>query len=73
VRWGRNGLLIFGGILLALIVLAGLAIALLDAWAGFGAWLDANAPFGLALWSLVPTVVFGVAGFFMLRGTTPKS
>lgn len=73
VRWGRNGLLVFGGILLAIIVLVGLAIALLNAWPQFGAWLDANAPFGLALWSLVPSAVFAVAGFFILRGTTPKN
>jgi hypothetical protein len=73
VRWGRNGLLVFGGILLAIIVLIGLVIALLQAWAEFGSWLGANAPLGLALWSLVPTVVFGIAGFFVLRGATPKS
>jgi hypothetical protein len=73
VRWGRNGLLIFGGILLAIIVGAGLVIALLQAWAGFGSWLEANAPLGLALWSLVPSVVFAIAGFFILRGATPKS
>jgi len=73
VRWGRNGLLIFGGILLAIVVAIGLAIALLDAWGPFGSWLDANAPLGLALWSLVPSAVFGVAGFFILRGATPKS
>jgi hypothetical protein len=73
VRWGRNGLLVFGGVLLAIIVLAGLLIALLDAWSGFGAWIAANAPLGLSLWSLVPTAIFGVAGFFLLRGATPKS
>ncbi|MGN6326907.1 ABC transporter permease [Pseudolysinimonas sp.] len=73
VRWGRNGLLIFGGILLAIVVLAGLVIALLDAWSAFGRWLDASLPLGLALWSLVPTAVFAVAGFLILRGATPKS
>jgi len=73
VRWGRNGLLVFGGILLAIMVLIGLAIALLQAGAAFGTWLGANAPLGLALWSLIPSAVFGVAGFFILRGATPKS
>jgi hypothetical protein len=73
VRWGRYGLLLFGGILLAIIVLIGLGIAVLNAWPAFGDWLAANAPFGLALWSLVPSAVFGLAGFFVLRGATPKS
>jgi hypothetical protein len=73
VRWGRNGLLVFGAILLAIIVGIGLVIALLNAWPAFGDWLSANAPLGLALWSLVPSAVFGVAGFFILRGATPKS
>lgn len=73
VRWGRNGLLIFGGILLTIVVLIGLVIALLDAGAQFGAWLGANAPFGLALWSLVPSAVFWIAGFLILRGATPKN
>jgi hypothetical protein len=73
VRWGRYGLLVFGGILLAIVVGAGLVVGLLDAWAQLGTWLDTNAPFGRALWSLVPSVVFAVAGFFILRGTTPKN
>jgi hypothetical protein len=73
VRWGRYGLLAFGGILLAIIVAAGFVIGLLNAWAGFSAWVGDNTPFGLALWSLVPSAVFAVAGFFILRGTTPKN
>jgi hypothetical protein len=73
VRWGRYGLLVFGGILLAIMVAAAFAIGLLDAWVPFGAWLGANAPFGLALWSLVPSVVFGIAGYAVLRGATPKN
>jgi hypothetical protein len=73
VRWGRNGLLILCGILLAIIVLAGLGVALLNAWSQVGDWLVANAPLGLALWSLAPSAVFGIAGFLILRGATPKN
>ncbi len=72
VRWNRNGLLIFGGILLAILAILGLVIALSNGWPAFGAWLAANAPLGLALWSLVPTAVFAVAGFLILRGATPR-
>jgi hypothetical protein len=72
VRWGRNGLLIFGGILLAVIVLAGLVIALLQAWAPVLGWLGSTPPAALAAWSLVPTVVLGLVGFLVLRRATPR-
>jgi hypothetical protein len=72
VRWRRNGLLVFGGIILALAVIAGLIVALAQAWGAVFGWFAANAPTGLALWSLVPTAVLAVAGFFILRGATPK-
>jgi hypothetical protein len=71
VRWRRTGMLVFWGAVVLLVVLAAFVVALLDAWPAVGAWLDANLPAGLALWSLVPTAVFGVVGFFILRRATP--
>lgn len=73
VRWRRNGLLIFGGILLGVLALAGLAIALLQGWGPLVAWLGSTPPYAMALWGLLPTAVFGVVGFLVLRRATPRS
>jgi hypothetical protein len=72
VRWNRNGLLIFGGILLTAIVLVGLVVALLQAWDAVFGWIGATPLGGLAAWSLLPTAAFGVIGFLVLRRATPR-
>lgn len=73
VRWRRTGLMIAFGIVLAVLVTAALVIALLGAVGAVFTWIGANAPLGLALWSLVPTAVAAVVGFAVLRRTTPAA
>lgn len=72
VRWRRNGLLVFGGILLAVVVIVGFAIALTRAWGAVGAWWSATPLEGIAAWSLVLTAAFGVVGYLVLRRAVPR-
>ena len=72
VRWRTNGMLIFFGLLTVLLVgLAALA-TFTQSWPAVGEWLVENGANGVILWSLVPTVLAGVTGYFVLRRATPR-
>ena len=43
-----------------------------DSWPSVGAWLVQNGAVGVAAWSIVPTLLAAVTGFFILRRATPK-
>lgn len=72
VRWRRTGLLVFGGILLAVLVLAGFVIAFARAWEPVGAWFAATPPAGIAAWSLLVSAAFGAIGYLVLRRAVPR-
>jgi hypothetical protein len=73
VRWRATGLTAFFGII-TVILLAGIAYFSLDhQWSAVGAWFAASGPVGVTVWTLVPSAVAGVAGYFILRRATPKN
>lgn len=71
-RWGSFG---FFGFTLATILLVGgvaVLISLLHGWPAVGSWLAAQSALSLlAGWALVPTVLFGLGGFAVLRRAVP--
>lgn len=72
-RWRNNGMLaVFGT--LGLVLIAGIAlVSFTSSWPAVGAWFDSNGPTGVIAWSLVPTVVAAITGYFILRRATPKN
>lgn len=73
VRWRTAGLLIFmGAILFVLLGIAAL-VSFVGSWTAVGEWFAANGSFGVTAWSLVPTVVAAIAGYFILLRATPKN
>ena len=72
-RWRNNGMLALFGTL-GLVLIAGIAlVSFTNSWPAVGAWFDSNGPSGVIAWSLVPTVVAAVTGYFILRRATPKN
>jgi hypothetical protein len=71
-RWGAFGF--FGLCLTSIVVVGGLAvlIGLLHKWSAVGSWLaDQSALSLLGGWALVPTVLFAVGGYAVLRRAVP--
>jgi hypothetical protein len=67
VRWRANGLYALGAIV-AVLAVAFIAITTLtDSWPSVGAWFLQVRAVGVIAWFLIPTVIAGVAGFFVLR------
>jgi hypothetical protein len=73
VRWKATGLtlslILLGALLVGLIAL----FTYTDSWDAVGAFFSNAQAFGVALWLLVPTVLFGVVGYLVLRRATPRS
>jgi hypothetical protein len=73
VRWRAVGLTVFFGII-AIVLLAAVALFTLDhQWPAVGQWFTSSGPVGVTLWTLVPTAISAVAGFFVLRRATPRN
>ena len=73
MRWRAFGVSLFF-ILLGVVIVAAIAvITLTHEWDAVWGWVNRTGPFGLVVWSLVPTVVCAVGGFLVLRRATPKS
>jgi hypothetical protein len=73
VRWRATGLIVFFAVL-SVILLGLLAIATYtDSWVAIGNWFANTTPVGIVLWTLVPTAISGLAGFYLLRRATPKN
>jgi hypothetical protein len=72
-RWRARGLTI----LLIGVSFLGLAAAVVvtyaGAWPAFGSWVLEHGGPGIAAWLWVGTIASAVAGFFVLRGATPRS
>jgi hypothetical protein len=73
VRWKTTGIVAFFALLTVVIVAAIGLLTLNHGWPAFGAWLSHAGVIGLTLWSLIPSAIAAVAGFFILRRATPKS
>jgi hypothetical protein len=73
VRWRATGLTVFF-VIVAVILVAAVAYFTLDhQWPAVGAWFLASGPVGVTVWTLVPTAIAGIAGFFILRRATPRN
>ncbi|KQM60412.1 hypothetical protein [Agreia sp. Leaf210] len=72
-RWRNNGMLVLFGTL-ALLLVAGIALAsFTSSWPSVWAWFGSNGPSGVIAWSLVPTAIAAITGYFILRRATPKN
>jgi len=72
-RWRLNGMLVFFGALVLALVGAVVFTTLSDGWPAVGAWFVHTGATGVVAWSLVPTAVAALAGFALIRRTTPKN
>jgi hypothetical protein len=73
VRWRAIGVIAFFVILAVILVGATALITFEDQWPALGNWFVTEGAFGVTAWTLVPTVIAGIAGFFILRRATPKN
>jgi hypothetical protein len=73
VRWRTNGMLTFFALLALLLLGSTALITVTESWAGIGAWFVRNGANGVIVWSLVPTALAAVAGYFVLRRATPRN
>lgn len=73
VRWKASGVVVFfivvGALLIALVALA----TFTESWGAVGEALVSLGIVGVVSWSLVITAISAVAGFFLLRGATPRN
>lgn len=68
--WGIAGFFTgFGFLVIGLLVLA----TFTNSWGLVGNWFMTNGTIGVATWSLLLTVVAGVAGYLILRRATPRA
>ncbi|MCU1418425.1 MAG: transporter permease [Schumannella sp.] len=73
VRWRATGLVLFFIAIGALLVGAIALISLTGSWAAIGQFFVTAQATGTALWLLLPTAIAAVAGWLVLRRTTPRS
>ena len=73
VRWKSFGMIVFFAALAFLLLGIGALVTVTDGWPAVGAWFEANGFFGTFAWTLVPTSIAAVTGYFILRRATPKS
>ncbi|WP_227497236.1 hypothetical protein [Planctomonas psychrotolerans] len=73
MRWRMNGMIVFWVVSLILVVGLAALVTYTDSWPAVGNWFSTNGVVGVASWSLVPTAVAAVTGFFVLRRATPKN
>ncbi|GAB3608636.1 hypothetical protein GCM10027414_07610 [Humibacter ginsengiterrae] len=67
VRWRVNGLYLLGAIVAVLSVAFVATATLAGSWPAVGQWFLQMRTVGVVAWSLIPTVIAGVAGYFVLR------
>jgi hypothetical protein len=73
VRWRATGLTIFFGIIAIIAVAAVAYFTLGHYWSAVGTWFAQSGAIGVTLWTLIPTAIAGIAGFFILQRATPKN
>jgi hypothetical protein len=72
MRWRTNGLLIAAAITTLLIVGTIALITMSQSWGRVGEWFVVSGPQGVIAWTLLPTVLAGLAGYFILSRATPR-
>ncbi len=73
VRWKVNGMLVFFASL-ALIIVGLVALVTITAqWPAVGAWFVTMGFVGVVTWTLLPTALAVIAGYFLLKGATPRA
>jgi hypothetical protein len=72
MRWRTNGLLIAAAVSVLLVLGAAALITGTQNWPAVGEWFVASGPHGVVAWTLVPTALAGLAGYFILSRATPK-
>lgn len=73
VRWRANGMLVFFACLVLILVGLLALVTLTGSWPLVGQWFVTNGFVGVISWTIVPTALAGVAGFFILRRATPRN
>ena len=73
VRWRANGMYLFWAVLTILVIGLVALTTITENWPLVGEWFVANGALGVALWSLIPTVLSALTGFVLLRKATPKN
>ncbi|WP_111719278.1 ABC transporter permease [Homoserinimonas sp. OAct 916] len=73
VRWRANGMYVFFAFLTLLVIGFVALTTFADNWPAVGAWFARNGAMGVALWSLVPTTLAAITGFYLMRRATPKN
>jgi hypothetical protein len=72
MRWRTNGLLIAAALSTLLIVGAIALITMTQSWGLVGEWFVTSGPQGVIAWTLIPTALAALAGYFILSRATPK-
>lgn len=73
VRWSLNGMLVFFGALALILIGAIALITFSNGWGAIGAWFVSMGVLGVASWTLLPTTLAAFAGYFLLKGATPRN
>lgn len=73
VRWKVNGMLIFFASLILIIVGLVALATLTHQWSAVGSWFVTMGFVGVVSWTLVPTALAAIAGYFLLKRATPRA
>jgi len=73
VRWRANGMLTFFACLVLIMVGLLALVTLTGSWPAVGQWFVTTGVVGVISWLIVPVVLAGIAGFFILRRATPRN
>jgi len=73
VRWRANGMIALWAAITLLIVALIALVTLTDSWPAVGTWFVDTGVNGVILWSLLPTALAAITGFFVLRKATPRN
>lgn len=73
VRWKANGMIALFATITVLLVAVGALITLTESWPAVGTWFNDSGVNGVILWTLVPTAIAGITGYFVLRRATPRN
>ncbi|TQL48543.1 hypothetical protein FB562_1638 [Homoserinimonas aerilata] len=73
VRWRSNGMIVFWALFAVLLIGAAALITFTQNWVTVGQWFVEMGPFGVVMWSLLPSTLIAISGYFLLQKATPKS